>query len=184
MAADAVEMPADLGNERKTLWPRGKAGVERTQSGSEELYGAVVIDDRRAIAALRRHIERRHAIDILALDAQDFLAGRQNQHIGTHADDRLGKSCRGVGEVLAVVEHKQDLFSADCPGDGFGGNLLAADPQAEHGCDRGRHEYGSDNAASSTNQQSPSSAGKSARATSSANTLFPIPPGPVSVTTR
>jgi hypothetical protein len=43
---------------------------------------------------------------------------------------------------------------------------------------------GSDSETRSTSQQSPSNAGNRLRATSIANTVFPIPPGPVSVIIR
>jgi hypothetical protein len=49
--------------------------------------------------------------------------------------------CR-IEDVLAIVEDQEEPVSSDGSSDGLGGNLVAAELEAENARNRGRHEIG------------------------------------------
>ena len=116
--------------------------LQRLRSGDEKLHRAVPQDVVRVHRFRGRHFERRNAIDVLAVDPQNFAARRQYRGARAPAHEHLRQVRHRIDDVLAVIEHQQKMLSADGSRDGLGGNRFAAELQAEHAGHRGRHEVG------------------------------------------
>ncbi len=131
-----------------------------------------------------RHIQRRNAKDELTIDAQDFAARRQDRHVLAETYGGLREFGRGVDDMFAIVENQDQFFSpmvwATISGEMSETPSLRPSALATA---EGRRS-GFDSEANSTSHTSPKRAASRLRATSTASLVFPIPPGPVSVTVR
>ena len=54
-------------------------------------------------------------------DPRDFTTCHDDGRAGTQAEHGLGEHCRGVDDVLAIVEQERDLPLCDGAGDHLGG---------------------------------------------------------------
>ncbi len=77
-------------------------------------------------------------------DAERLTAGRQDAHCGCRAQQRLDKPGTGVDEVLAVVEHQQNLSVAQVGHERLGraGPVPSRVGQADRGAEALRQEVG------------------------------------------
>ena len=139
---DAVETPADGGDRRKILSLRQEACIQRRRPSDEKLHGAASQESVRRLLLPRRHVERRHAVDMFTLDPQHLAARRQNRRVGTESRDRFRQFGRRVDDVLAIVENQEEFLPADGPGHGFGRNLAPAQLQAKDAGNRGGDQAG------------------------------------------
>ena len=64
---------------------------------------------------LGRHIQRRNAVNVLALDIQDLPARGQNGRSWAHAYDSFRQPGCCVDHVLAIVENQQKFLCSDRP---------------------------------------------------------------------
>ena len=85
-------------------------------------------------------VERRNAVDGLALDPHDFAAGRQNRGARTQAHHGLDQGRHRVDQVLAIVEHEQEMPVADGARERLRRDLLAAELQSQRAGHCGRRE--------------------------------------------
>src|SRR6266545_7816746 len=98
--------------------------------GYEKQYGAVLESIDR-VPVGRRHVKRRHLIDLLAFDTQRLSARSQDGCSRAHAHERLRELRCRIDQMLAVVQHQEQSPSADRLRDRVGGNLTAAQLLAE-----------------------------------------------------
>ena len=119
-----------------------KSEVQRFCSGDEELNRAAAQDVVWLFLADGRHFERRHAIDVLAVDAQHFAARRQNCCARAKAHESLHEVRHCVDDVLAIVQDQEKVAAADGACHSLAGNLSAAEFQPKRAGHRGRHEVG------------------------------------------
>ena len=88
----------------------------------------------------RRHRERRHRPHDLAGDAERLAAGGQHVHVRAPPQHQLDELTGGVEDVLAVVEHQQEVLRREQLGDGVGegsvGPLLHVEGVGDGGGDR------------------------------------------------
>lgn len=120
---------------------RREIRLRRPGRGDEKLHRAVsgyVC----GFLMLGRHIQRRNAVNVLALDVQDLPARGQNDRSWAHAYDSFRQPGCGVDHVLAIVENQQKSLGSDRPSDGLGGYLVATELQAEAPRHGGRHQTG------------------------------------------
>ena len=144
----------------------------------------MVEDVFRLLLTGRRHVERGHAIDVLALDPEDFAAGGQDRGPRAQAHEHLGQGRRRINKVLAVVQHQQKVPAADGARDGLGGDFLCAQLEPSVLATVDGTSVGSDSEASSTSHPPSVNSPRMRRASFKASVVFPMPPGPVRVTTR
>jgi hypothetical protein len=88
------------------------------------------------------HLERRNAVDGLALDPHDFATGRQDRHARAQAHQGIDQGCHRLDQVLAIVEHEQEVPVADAGRERLGGDPLAAKLQSQRAGHRGGNESG------------------------------------------
>ena len=131
----SIEAAADLGHRWQVLGGqpepehRGRGAVgEQPQRGGVHRFPEA---DR-----WRRHRQRRHRVDPLAGGGQRFAGRGEDPHPRAAAQEVVGQPGAGVEEVLAVVEHDQQL-----PAGELRGQLLRGGPQPERGAD-GRGDLG------------------------------------------
>ena len=165
---------------------RREARLRRARPRHEQLDRGRVAADRCAIGRrLRRHLERRHAIDVLARRAQRLAAGREDARVRTGAQQRLGHARRRLDHVLAVVEHEQELLAAQRRGHALRRAGAGWQREPERGGDRDRDQLG---IGQRRQLGDPDAVGVVAAAagaaTSSASRVLPTPPAPISVTSR
>ena len=128
---------------------RREACVQRFCPGDEQLHRAVLHDVVRRRLPESGHVERRNAIDGLAVDPQDFAAGRHNRGARAQAREGLGQVRRRVDDVFAIIEHKQKMSSTNGASDRLRRNL-AGELQPERAATVDGTRPGSDSEASST----------------------------------
>ncbi len=107
----AVEVPADRRNRREVFSVRREARVQRFGPGDKQLHCTVLHDVVRRRLPEGRHLQRRNAIDGLAVDPQDFAAGCHNRGARARAREGLGQVGRRVDDVLAIIEHQHEMSS-------------------------------------------------------------------------
>jgi hypothetical protein len=103
---DPIQMPTDIGDRRQVFCLRREIGIERAGPHHEQLNRAMIERFALAVIASRRHVQGRDAIDLLPVDPQDFAAGDEQRCGRAEADDGLDLVCRGVDDVLAIVQHQ------------------------------------------------------------------------------
>ena len=99
-------------------------------------------DDIRCLLLKSGDVERRNAVDGLALDPHDLAACRQNRDARAQAHHGLDQGCHGVDQVLAIVEHEQEMSVADAVRERLRRDPLAAELQLQYASHRGRCESG------------------------------------------
>ena len=151
---------------------------------NEQPHRAVPEDVVRVLDALRRHIERRDPVDVLAGDAQRLAAGRQTARAGAGAQQRLGHAGRRLDHVLAVVEDQQELLGADRARDTLGRHGARSEREAERARHGGRDELGIDKRPSSATHTPSGNLGRRWLATSRPSRVLPMPPAPTRLTSR
>ena len=102
---NAVQPPANGGDRAEIFLVVLEIRTQRLRPGHEQLDRGVLEHGFRCQPRFGRHAQRRNAIDMFAIDAQRFAAGRENGRAGAAADDRLGqvwprhrrraRNCRG-----------------------------------------------------------------------------------------
>ena len=130
-------------------------------------------------------LERRNAVNRLILDPHDIAAGRQDRDAWAEPHYDLGQGRHRLDQVLAIVEHEQEMPVAHAARK----KLLAVtrsppsfSSSTPATADGARASSESD--ASSTSQAPCSKSMSKSPAAFKARAVFPIPPGPVKVTTR
>ena len=113
----------------------GAGAVDEQPHGAEGERRGRVHPGRR-----RGRLERRHAQDALALRPQRLPAGRQQADTRGGPQQLLREEGRSVGEVLAIVEHDQDLALAQVGEDARGRIVGRAGGRAEGRGERVRHQ--------------------------------------------
>jgi len=139
---DPVEAPADCGDRRHGALVRREMRLRRARPRNEQPHGAVSQRVRRVLAALRRHRERRHQVETLTLCSQRLAARRHYARCRVGAKHCFGHACRGADEMLAIVEHQQELFRGERIRDAFGRYSAAGEVETELSGDGDRHEVG------------------------------------------
>ena len=92
--------------------------------------------------------------------------------------------CHRVDQVLAIVEHEQEMSVADAVRERLRRDPLAAELQLQHAGHRGRRESGVGKRCQLDEPRAILEVGEQAAGGLHGETVFPIPPGPVKVTTR
>ena len=134
---DAVEMPTNRPDRGQVFRVRREIRIQNPRPGDKQLHRTMPQNVAWLCAKPHRDIEWRNAIDIFPLDPQGFLARCDHGRARTQVYDRFHQLGRRVDEMLAIVEHQQELLFADGPRDGFGMSLITTQPQAESACHRG-----------------------------------------------
>ncbi len=137
---DAVEPPADGGDRAEILLVMPEVRAQRLGAGHEQLDRGVIERAFGGGLQFRRHAERRDAIDMLAVDAQPFAAGGENDGARAAGDDGLDQPRHGIDDMLAIVENEQQAPRADRARNRLRRNLLAFLLDGEHAGDRRRHQ--------------------------------------------
>jgi hypothetical protein len=137
----AVEVPADRGNRREVFGVRREAGVQGFCSRDEQLHRTVLHDVVRCRLPGSGHLERRNAIDGLAVDPQDFAAGCHNRGARAQTREGLGQVRHRVDDVFAIIEHEHEMSSTNGASDRLRRNL-AGKLQPERAGYRGWDEAG------------------------------------------
>ena len=109
-------------------------------SGSEAAAGRAISEEDHRLGAAdgvelvvrRGDGQRAGAVHALAGDAQRLAARRQHAKLRTRAQEILGEPGAGVGQVLAVVEHEQQLRVAQALEDVVEQVAVRAFANAEH----------------------------------------------------
>ena len=128
----AVERLADLGHRVGGLrFPQAEVGSDGARPVDEEGHG---VGGRSAVQRQRRHDDGRFAVD-----AQDLARRRQDGDASRCAQDRLDRRGRCREQVLAVVEHEEQLAASQCFGDGVNERDVALGRDAQHRGDRRRY---------------------------------------------
>jgi len=135
-------MPTDRRDRGEAVTVGGEVPIQLSHPGDEQLHRATPQHIRWLLPMLRWHLQRRDAIDAFAFDPQRLSAGRQHGRARTNAHHRFHQLGRRIDDVLAIVEDQEEPLSSDGPSDGLGGNLVAAELEAEDARDRGRHQIG------------------------------------------
>ncbi len=133
-------MTANGNNCAKVLAVRREGCIQRPCPGDEKLHRAVSEENVWLLLMRARHIQRRDAIDELALDPQDLAAGHHNRSGRTQTHYRFRQSSHRVDDVFAIVQNQENFLSSDGANDGLSANCVAAQPQAEDARDRGWDE--------------------------------------------
>ena len=137
---NAVELPGDRSDQRKIFSVRREVVVQGLCPGDQQLRGAACEDVLALLSALRGDVERRNAIDILAVDTKHLAARRQNYRMWTGTYERLCQPRRPFNEMLAIIQHEQEFSCSDFARNGFDRNLAAL-LQAENSRHRKRHQF-------------------------------------------
>ena len=107
---DAVDLAADVGDGPCFGVAEHRAVTAGRDALDEELGGRIVEQLPGADGQpFRRRIERAQRIDVLALGAQRFAAGRQDADLRRFPDDGLRQRRQQVDDMLAAVEDQQHL---------------------------------------------------------------------------
>ena len=181
---DAVEMPANRRDRRGNAPVRRELRLRRARPRNEQPHGAVSQRVLRVLAALRRDGKRRHPVKPLALCSQRLAARRHHPRCRVGAKQCLGHARRGVDEMLAIVEHQQELLRGERVRDAFGRYNVPARSRPSAVATVAGTRSGSDSGASSMAQTPSANLGSRCRATSKPRRVLPIPPAPVRVTRR
>src|SRR5580692_9930374 len=80
-------------------------------------------------------------MDMFTFHPERFAAGRQDVRLRCLADDAFGQRCRNADNMLAIVEHEQDLPVAN-KGQQTNDRVLGLHHEPEYRRDRCRHELG------------------------------------------
>ena len=119
----AVQPAAEARDDRRPPVVQSERRVERNRPLDEEA-------DRRVL------VERRHGEEVLPGNAQALPARRQHRDAGRFPQHRLGDPADLTDDVLAVVEHHQELAPSEQVEQRF---LDAPSPLQLHAEDRGDH---------------------------------------------
>jgi len=126
-----IQPPHYFGDRRCVLGGHLESWLDRGRALSEQphrlrLGGRVQIDARAG------HPERWNRNQMFPLDPQAFAAGRQDHQPLTRARQRRGQRRRPFKQVLAVVEHQQQLLGAQEFHQGLAGALPGPGGEGEH----------------------------------------------------
>ena len=135
-------MPANRRDRRGNVPVGRKLRLCRAGPRNEQPHGAVLQQVLRVPAALRRHGERRHPVKALTLCSQRLAARRQHARRRVGAEQCLGHARRGADEMLAIVEHQQELLRGERIRDAFGRYNVTGEVETELRGDGRRHEVG------------------------------------------
>jgi hypothetical protein len=102
-----VQPPADRHDQRDRLGIDGQASTLCSRSVDEQHDRVAGLRSRRAGSGER---QRRHPVDGLAADAERLAAGDQQMHPRAAPRDGIGGLSAGADQVLAVVQHDQDVL--------------------------------------------------------------------------
>ena len=174
---------------RPVRWPGGCRPAGRTSARPRpSCAGPAAGGDSRRRTRRRRELgrqsQRRHREDQLTGNIQAFPAGGQEPQPSALGKQRGHQVRRRLQDVLAVVQHHQQLTAgqrADQPG-GRGRRIPLGHAQGLR--DAGRDQGRIGKRAQFDQPGAVPEAGLASAATRSASRVLPHPPGPVSVTTR
>ena len=105
----AVEAPADLGDGREVGGRDGELGLGRSGPLDEQLHGVGRLDGVR-VGVRAGKPQRAEGDDLLAVDREPLAAGGEEADVRARLDDLLREVARGVEQVLAVVEHEEQVL--------------------------------------------------------------------------
>ena len=139
---DAVQPPADLGDERRVLLAEFEFAQALGNAFHEELACRIGKDigDAEPVA-LRRTIQRKQPVDALAFGTKGLAAGGENMQLGRLVNDALGQRRELVDDVLAAVEDQQHPPAAQ-ERQQARHRVFGIDGQAERGGDGAGNEPG------------------------------------------
>jgi hypothetical protein len=105
----------------------------------KKLHGAAS-EDRLWLFLMRlRHIQRRHAMNVFALDTENLPARCKDGDLRTETHDRFDQPRDRFDDVFTVVKDQKKSSVSDSPSNRFGRDLAARQLQAEDACDRRGH---------------------------------------------
>jgi hypothetical protein len=108
---DAVEAAADLRDGGHVLVGRSEATARVPRPVHEELHG-VARKERGRVRIVVVDVERSHHEEAFTAHAESFATGREHAHRRAGSEDRVDEPRRRHDQVLAVVEHEQELAVA------------------------------------------------------------------------
>ncbi len=110
---NAVEAPADLDDRRHGRRREAKSGLRGDRPVDEQPdAGRPHRADRVGLARVR-HGERTHEVHLFTVHRQRLAAGGEDAHARAHPQDGLGHLADGSEQVLAVVEHDQQVTTLE-----------------------------------------------------------------------
>lgn len=112
------------------------------------------------------------------------MAGGQDRHPRAKAHQRLHQVRRRVDDMLKIIEYQQQLLATDAMGDRLRCDIDATGPQPKHLGHRGRHEVGIGQRRQLDHPPAVAEFPKDTACDLQREAVFPMPPGPVRVTTR
>ena len=183
----AVQSAADRRDQRRGRRRRGRSRSRAPAPGPRRAGPRPTRRRRpRRSASGRRQRQRRHAVHVLAVDAERLPRGRQDAQPGAVADELAAELGGAVDHVLAVVEQDERVLLAQrvrSATRAAAAARLVCEP--EDGSDRGRDLLGLGQRGELDEPHAvPGRASSSSAAAWSARRVFPQPPAPVRVTRR
>jgi len=126
-----VQPPADRHHQRAGLLASGHAGALRPGPVDEQRHRVGRVRRRGAVVTGSGQRQRRHPVNGLPADAERLSAGGQQMHPRAAPQDRVGGLGAAVDQVLAVVQHDQDVLRGQRIDQGPGDRpaRLPGDPQ-------------------------------------------------------
>ncbi len=134
---DAIQVATDVDHGGGVALAEREPRIGRPRRRDEEL-------DRRVapgrVGIGRRHRQRREAVHLLVDELERLLARHQHAHVGREAPQCLDQRHHAVEQVLAVVEHEQELLRAQHRGHGVLRRALGRYGNADDAGDRAADE--------------------------------------------
>ena len=132
---DPIQPPDHRRDRRRVLPGHLEAGLGRGRALGEQPH-RLGCRDRRQAGICLRHPQRRHRKQAFPLDPQALTAGCQDHQLLTRSRQRPGQRRRALEQVLAVVQHQQQLFAVQELRQHLTGVLAGPGGQREHRRDR------------------------------------------------
>ena len=131
----AVETPADLGHGREVGGRHGEVGLGRSGPFDEQLHRVGRFDGVR-VGVRPGQPQGSEGDDLLAVDRESLAARREQADVRAGLDDLLGQVASGIEQVLAVVEHEEQVLRPEVLDDALG----QIHPRAARHCERRRDD--------------------------------------------
>jgi hypothetical protein len=130
---DPIQLPHDRRDRRRVLGGHLKTGPDRALG---EQTHRLRLGDRVQAGAGARHPQRRHRHQVFPLDPQALAAGGQDHEPFARLLQDAGQRCGLIEQVLTVIEHQQQLLSAQELHQRLAGALPGSGGHREHRRDR------------------------------------------------
>src|SRR5262249_54917198 len=110
---NAVELPGNRRDQLKIFSVWREVTIQGPCPVDQQLHGAASENVLTLLSTLAGDVERRNAIDILAVNTKHLAARRENGRVCTEPHDRLGQLRRRLDEMLAIIQNQQEFSCPD-----------------------------------------------------------------------